>query len=83
MIKKYLTTIDNPYDPQDEFQEWYEFDMQNGYYTCNRFDRLSKFEDDMSENERIIENNRIVDRLFSLDFIKIYKIIEKEAKIYD
>ena len=83
MIKKYLTTIDNPYDPKDDFHSWYDFDMQNGYDTCGKMDRLSQIEDDMSENEEIIENNRVVDRLFELDFTDTYKIIEKEIKIYE
>lgn len=83
MIKKYLTTVDNPYDPKDDFYSWYDFDMQNGYDTCGKMDRLLKLENDMSENEEIIENNRVVDRLFELDFTDTFRIIEKEIKIYD
>ena len=29
----YLTTLDNPFDPSTEFQEWYAFDRLMGYNT--------------------------------------------------
>ena len=29
----YLTTLDNPYSPVDEFVEWFKFDELHGYHT--------------------------------------------------
>ena len=31
-----ITTIDNPFDPFDEFDKWFDFDIEKGYYTCNK-----------------------------------------------
>lgn len=36
-----LTTIDNPFDPKDQFDEWLTFDIQHGYNTCQYLDRMA------------------------------------------
>ena len=36
-----LTTIDNPYDPFTQWDDWYKFDMVKGYDTCGYLARLA------------------------------------------
>lgn len=37
MIEKYrLTTLDNPFNPFTEWDQWFFFDMSQGYNTCER-----------------------------------------------
>ena len=51
-----LTTVDNPFDPFEDFTSWYLFDMEKGYDCCGRVDRLANYSDDMTENEIEMEN---------------------------
>lgn len=36
-----LTTTDNPYDPETQFDEWYAFDVSKGYDSLGRIARLT------------------------------------------
>lgn len=68
-----LTTIDNPYDPFDDFDNWFLFDITKGYNTCGILARIALTSDQLS----IEENNRAVDDAINdivrLDFRNIYK----------
>ena len=35
-----ITTTDNPYDPANEFRQWYEYDVRKGYCTIDLLGRL-------------------------------------------
>lgn len=48
-----LTTIDNPYNPKEDFTKWYQWDTQNGYNTSEYIGRLANYgEDDDDETLR-------------------------------
>ena len=72
-----ITTIDNPFDPFDDFTSWFLFDIEKGYYTCNKIARLSKMTEDMTDKEEMEEIERVIDRLIELDPLDIYKKITR------
>lgn len=49
MSAMYLTTIDNPFSPKTEFDEWFAFDTQKGYNTCGLLDRVCQTSDQLSD----------------------------------
>ena len=54
----WLTTIDNPFNPFTQFDEWYQFDESNNYCSSGLLARIAKTSDDLSEadNNNEIEN---------------------------
>lgn len=72
-----LTTIDNPFDPFEQFNDWFEFDIEKGYYTCSRLARLTNLSDDLSEVERNNEIEKAIDELIKYDFLDIYKKVKR------
>ena len=85
MRDSFLTTTDNPFDPFTQFDQWYTYDMDKGYFTCALVDKLAKTSDALSDqmNEEIIEEayDEII-RLFPnvLGFENVsYKKVYKES----
>ena len=76
----HITTIDNPFDPFEDFENWYLFDCEKGYYTCSRLARLANIEENMTEEEEDQEIERVTDRLIQLDPLDIYKKLVKVDK---
>ncbi len=73
-----LTTFDNPFDPFEQFNDWFMFDVEKGYYSCSRLARIANFSEDMSDEETIIETERAIDEIIKYDFLNIYKKVSKE-----
>lgn len=54
----YITTVDNPWNPFTNWDEWYRYDIGQGYNTCQRLDRLAPTSDvlpDSINQETIME----------------------------
>ena len=73
-----LTTIDNPFDPFTQFDDWFLFDTEKGYNSCSRLDRVTKISDDMSEVEVNEEIERAIDEIIKYDFLNVYKKVKKK-----
>lgn len=73
--KAMITTTDNPYNPQTDFQQWYLYDVNNGYNTCAYLGRIVKDSEELSDEEKEEENERAIDEIIKYDFMNIYKKI--------
>ena len=80
MRKVALTTIDNPYDPIDQFDDWYAFDSLKGYNSCSLLARIANTSSDLDceETNLLIEN--AIDRIVKLNSLGIYRKVVKQTK---
>ena len=53
-----ITTVDNPFNPFTEFTSWLSYDIQMGYYTCERLASIVNCLPESLTNE---ENNYFVE----------------------
>lgn len=74
-----LTTFDNPYDPFEQFNQWFMFDVEKGYYSCSRLARIAKLSDDMTQKEVDEEVERAIDEIIKYDPFNIYKKATREV----
>lgn len=83
MTETMLTTIDNPFNPFEQFVDWFMYDQQKGYNTYSRIARLMPADDESLssiEKDRIEDN--IMDRMIQHDPLGVYtKVDEESAKI--
>ena len=72
-----LTTVDNPFDPFEQFTSWFLFDVEKGYNTCSYLARIANTTDDMTELETNLEIERAINEIIKFDFINIYKKVKR------
>lgn len=75
-----LTTIDNPYNPFEDFTSWLMFDIEKGYDTNGKIARIANLKDEMTEQEQEEEIKKAINRLIEIDPLDLYKKITKEDK---
>ena len=68
----HISTIDNPFNPFDDFTSWLMYDIEKGYYSSSKVARLINTTDDMTEEEEFEEIERAIDRLIEIDPLDIY-----------
>ena len=68
-----LTTVDNPYDPKYQFDQWYQYDTDKGYNSCGLLDRIAMTSPAMSDQENAAEIERAIDEIVRFDPLNVYK----------
>lgn len=80
MAKCRLTTIDNPFNPFTNFEQWFDYDCEKGYYSCDYLARIAKTSDMLSEKENDEEIERAIDEIIQYNPLGIYvKVKENET----
>ena len=68
-----LTTIDNPFDPFEQFDSWFLFDVEKGYNSCDYLGRIAKTSEQLSDEENNEEIERAIDEIIKYDFTNTFK----------
>lgn len=76
----YITTIDNPYNPFEDFKAWFFFDVMKGYNTCGYLARIARTSDELSDVENDEEIERAIDEIIKYDVLNIYKKVYRSSK---
>ena len=75
-----LTTIDNPFNPFTQFDNWYRFDEEKGYHTCSYLARIARTSDQFTDKENNQEIERAIDEIIKYDFKNIYKKVTRTVE---
>lgn len=75
-----LTTIDNPYDPFEQFTQWFLFDEEKGYHSTSYLGRVARTSDQLSEAENDKEIERAIDDIIRYDIAGIYKKVKENEQ---
>ena len=79
MTKCMLTTIDNPFNPFEQFNEWFMFDVEKGYNSCGYLSRIARTSDQLTDEENDEEIERAIDEIIQYDFLNIYKKVTENS----
>lgn len=73
-----LTTVDNPYDPFTQFNDWYAWDFRAGYHTPGAVARQVVSSNELSEADQALAANEAIDFLVDLNPFGMYKKVARK-----
>lgn len=76
-----LTTVDNPFDPVNQFDDWFGYDSKKGYGTCSYLARIAHTSETMPEQTNDAEIERAIDEIVANDPFGLYIKVVKESII--
>lgn len=82
-MKVMLSTIDNPFNPFEDFNSWFLFDVEKGYNSCSYLARIAKTSNEFTEEEEAEEIERAIDEIIQYDFMNLYiKVKQPDSEEY-
>lgn len=73
-----LTTVDNPFDPFEQWDEWYSFDASHGYHTPSLLARVLVTSNELSEADQALDLHRAMDWIVSENPSGMHKKVGKK-----
>lgn len=74
-----LTTIDNPWSPFSNYEEWYAWDHQAGYNTPSLLARIAKTSNDLSDPDFELAIEQAIDEIVTINASGVHKKAVKPA----
>lgn len=73
-----LTTVDNPYNPFTQFDEWFAFDSLKGYHSLSYLSRIAHTSDELSEADNELAINEAIDEILDFNLLGIYQKVTED-----
>ena len=74
-----LTTVDNPFDPIDNYDSWLLFDEEKGYFSNSLLARIAKTSEQLSDSENDEEIENAIDEIIKYDPTNMFKKVKREV----
>ena len=71
-----ITTVDNPFYPFDQFDEWFRFDEDKGYNSCSYLARIAHTSDSLTDEENETEIERAINEIVFFN-PKLYRKVKR------
>lgn len=67
-----LSTIDNPFNPFTDYEEWLAFDTRSGYYSLNFLARVVRSSFDLSDADQSLAIEEAIDEIVRENVLGLY-----------
>ena len=75
MAERMLTTVDNPYSPFTQWDEWYMYDTMMGYNTLAFLARIARESEDMSEADQALAIDQAMDEIIKENVSGMHRLV--------
>lgn len=81
VIPMMLSTPDNPYNPFEDFDNWYACDEERGHHTCSYVARLTFDSPALSDDMQQVAINTAVRRIYTVNPKGMYIIYYGDGRV--
>lgn len=79
MVEHMLTTVDNPFNPFTQFDEWYAFDEASGYHTTAFLARIVRTSHDLSDADQDVAIEAAIDEIVRENVLGVYRKVSSSS----
>lgn len=83
MTEHMLTTVDNPFDPFTQFDEWLAYDETLGHQTLQFLARIVKSSDELSEADQSLAIELAIDEIVRENVNGLYRKVASKDQSAD
>jgi hypothetical protein len=73
-----LTTVDNPFNPFTEFEEWLDYDIRMGYNTSSFLDRIANVSNELSTPDQALAIQHAIDEIVKENVSGMWRKVSKD-----
>jgi hypothetical protein len=77
VVEYMLTTVDNPFDPFTEFDEWLAYDIRLGYNSSAFLARIAKVSNELSEPDQALAVQDAIDEIVNENVLGVWKKVSR------
>jgi len=74
-----LTTVDNPFNPFTQFEEWLQFDTSSGYNTLAFLARVARVSPDLSEPDQQLAIHEAIDEIIQENVSGVWRKVTRDS----
>jgi len=78
-----LTTIDNPYNPFTQFNQWLDYDSTKGYNTCGLLSRIARTSPNLSTVDQAEAIHIAIEEIIAENVMGIHKKVTSKDYVLD
>lgn len=72
-----LTTVDNPFDPFTQWNEWFAWDENAGYHTPGLLARIAHQSADLSESDQHLAVQEAIDECVEINTLGVLRKVKR------
>lgn len=81
MQRTMLTTVDNPHSPFNEWDAWFQWDLQAGYNTSGLLARIAQVSHELSDEDFALAIEKAIDEIVYENVSGVHKKVFREETI--
>lgn len=74
-----ITTVDNPYDPFTQWDEWLAYDMAKGHFTFALLGRIARLASGLSPDDNTQATEDAIDEIIEMGPKGFYKKVFRDS----